>query len=37
MKMLDNINSLLSSLRLGAVDFDSLFAAKTDLTPLGSI
>lgn len=37
MSMLDNINSLLSSLRLGAVDFDSLFAAKTDLTPLGSI
>ena len=37
MNTTDRINALLSSLRLGAVDFDRLFSSRTDLTPLSSI
>ena len=37
MNTVDSINVLLSSLRLGAVDFDHLFSGRTDLTPLSSI
>jgi DNA replication protein DnaC len=34
---LQNINSLISSLRLGAVDYDNLFTENNKLTPLESI
>lgn len=37
MNTTDRINALLSSLRLGTVDFDRLFSGRTDLTPLFSI
>lgn len=37
MNTVDSINVLLSSLRLGAIDFDHLFSGRTDLTPLSSI
>ena len=36
-KRLDNINSLTSSLRLAALDFDELYSNKNDITPLAAV